>query len=282
MSLYLLYVWSPFSDSSEYQHFFYFVLKGTVRLLFQPAEEGGAGALHMIKEGALEGVGAIFGMHVDYQLPTGSISSYPGPTNAAVCFFEAKIEGKSGNAASPHLNVDSVLSVTYVKGGESHDTTPPFVEFGGTLRSLTTDGLYRLQRRVKEVIEGQALVHMCKAFISMKDEEYPAYPAVENDERLHQHVQKIGSLMLGPDNVKMGKKIMAGEDFAFYQQLIPGVIFGIGMANEKLGAVHSAHSPYFFIDEKVLPIGAALHSAIAEAYLDERRKFEGQCGPVLS
>ncbi|ONK71378.1 uncharacterized protein A4U43_C04F7930 [Asparagus officinalis] len=261
----------------------------------------------MIKEGALEGVGAIFGMHVDYQLPTGSISSYPGPTNAAVCFFEAKIEGKSGNAASPHLNVDSVvatsfailamqqlisreddphhsqvLSVTYVKGGESHDTTPPFVEFGGTLRSLTTDGLYRLQRRVKEVIEGQALVHMCKAFISMKDEEYPAYPAVENDERLHQHVQKIGSLMLGPDNVKMGKKIMAGEDFAFYQQLIPGVIFGIGMANEKLGAVHSAHSPYFFIDEKVLPIGAALHSAIAEAYLDERRKFEGQCGPVLS
>nr|CAD1819059.1 unnamed protein product [Ananas comosus var. bracteatus] len=71
-------------------------LNGTVKLLFQPAEEGGAGASHMIKEGALDGVEAIFGMHVDYQLPTGKISSRPGPTQAAVCFFEVKLEGKGG------------------------------------------------------------------------------------------------------------------------------------------------------------------------------------------
>lgn len=121
-----------------------------------------------------------------------------------------------------------------------------------------------------QVIEGQALVHRCKAFVSMKDDEYPAYPAVVNDYKLHQHVQRIGSLMLGPDNVKMGEKIMAGEDFAFYQQLIPGVIFGIGMTDEKASIVHPAHSPYFFVDENVLPIGAALHAAIAEAYLNER------------
>ena len=125
-----------------------------------------------------------------------------------------------------------------------------------------------------QVIEDQALVHRCKAFVSMKEEEYPAYPAVVNDDRLYRHVQKIGGLMLGPDNVKMGKKIMAGEDFAFYQQLIPGMMFGIGIANEKLGAVHSAHSPYFFIDENVLPIGAALHTAIAEAYLNERSSLD--------
>ncbi|CAL9175957.1 unnamed protein product [Musa hybrid cultivar] len=77
-------------------------LKGTVRLIFQPAEEGGAGASHMIKDGVLDGVEAIFGMHVAYQVPTGSIESHPGPTQAAVCFFEAKIEGKAGEAAKPH------------------------------------------------------------------------------------------------------------------------------------------------------------------------------------
>ncbi|KAJ6833934.1 putative IAA-amino acid hydrolase ILR1-like 5 [Iris pallida] len=273
-------------------------LKGTVKLIFQPAEEGGAGAYHMIKDGALEGIEAIFGMHVDYQNPIGTISSHPGPTQAAVCFFEAKIEGKDGDAASPHLNVDpvvatsfailamqhlisgendplhsQVLSVTYVKGGSEYRTTPPFVEFGGTLRSLTTDGLKRLQRRVIEVIEGQASVHRCKAFISMKDDEYPSYPAVVNDDVLHRHVQRIGGLLLGPDKVMMGKKIMAGEDFAFYQQLVPGVMFGIGMRNERLGIVHPAHSPYFFLDEDVLPIGAALHTAIAEAYLHEHTNY---------
>lgn len=84
-----------------------------MKLLFQPAEEGGAGASHMIKEGALDGVEAIFGMHVDYQLPTGKISSRPGPTQAAVCFFEVKLEGKGGDAAAPHLNVDPIIAASF-------------------------------------------------------------------------------------------------------------------------------------------------------------------------
>lgn len=87
--------------------------KGTVRLLFQPAEEGGAGAFHMINDGALDGVEAIFGMHVDYRSPTGNIASHPGPTQAAVCFFEAKIEGKAGEAANPHLSVDPVVATSF-------------------------------------------------------------------------------------------------------------------------------------------------------------------------
>jgi len=153
-----------------------FVVKGTVRLLFQPAEEGGAGASHIIKEGALDGVEAIFAMHVDYRIPTGVIAAHPGPTQAAVCFFQAKIEGKTGMADTPHLNVDpivaasftilslqqlisreddplhsQVVSVTYVKAGNALDATPAIVNFGGTLRSITTEGLYRLQKRVKEV-----------------------------------------------------------------------------------------------------------------------------------
>ncbi|XP_037486447.1 IAA-amino acid hydrolase ILR1-like 5 [Triticum dicoccoides] len=268
-------------------------LKGTVRLLFQPAEEGGAGASHMVKEGVLNGVEAIFAMHVNCQKPTGSIAAHAGPTHAAVCFYVVKIEGKPGKAETPHLNVDpivaaaftilslqqltsreddplhsQVLSVTYIKAGNSTDTTPPVVEFGGTLRSLTTEGLYRLEKRLKEVVEAQAAVHRCKGVAEILGApSYPMYPAVVNDERLHRHVENVGRSLLGPDNVKPGEKIMAGEDFAFYQQLVPGVIFGIGIRNEKVGSVHCYHNPHFFVDEDVLPIGAALHTAITEMYL---------------
>lgn len=105
----------------------------------------------------------------------------------------------------------------------------------------------------------------------MKEDEFPEYPAVVNDEILVQHVERVGRLLLGPDKVKMGEKIMAGEDFAFYLQLIPGVMFGIGIRNDKVGSVHAPHSPFFFLDEDVLPIGAALHTALAEVYLKDNQ-----------
>uniref|UniRef100_A0ACD5V3F0 Uncharacterized protein n=1 Tax=Avena sativa TaxID=4498 RepID=A0ACD5V3F0_AVESA len=243
-------------------------LKGTVRLLFQPAEEGGAGASHMVKE--------------------------------AVCFYVVKIEGKTGKAETPHLNVDpiiaaaftilslqqltsreddplhsQVLSVTYIKGGKSIDATPPVVEFGGTLRSLTNEGLHRLEKRLKEVVEGQAAVHRCRGVAEILGApDHPMYPAVVNDERLHHHVENVGKRLLGPDKVKPGEKIMAGEDFAFYQQLVPGVLFGIGIRSEKAGSIHSLHNPHFFVDEDVLPIGAALHTGIAEMYLTGRSTLD--------
>lgn len=115
-------------------------------------------------------------------------------------------------------------------------------------------------------------MHRCTAYINMENEGYPAYPAVLNDESLNSHVQRIGSLLLGPENVKMGEKLMAGEDFAFYQEVIPGIMLSIGIRNEKLGSIHSPHSPHFFLDEDVLPVGAALHTALAETYLNEHQQ----------
>ncbi|KAL5719242.1 IAA-amino acid hydrolase ILR1-like 3 [Ranunculus cassubicifolius] len=272
-------------------------LKGTVRLIFQPGEEGGAGASCMVKEGALGNSQAIFAMHIDKQ-PTGSISSIAGPALAAGCIFVVTIEGKGGHAAEPHLNVDpllaasvtilalqqlisrekdplhnQVLTITYFRGGTTMNVIPQSVEFGGTMRSFTTNGLYQLRRRLKEVIEAQAYVHRCKAFIDMKEDERPVYPAVVNDETLHQHVQKVGRLLLGSENVKICEKIMASEDFAFYQEMIPGVMFNIGIRNEEVGSVHPLHSSYFFLDENVLPVGAAVHTAVAELYLSERQEL---------
>lgn len=119
-----------------------------------------------------------------------------------------------------------------------------------------------------QVIEGQASVHRCKGYVDMKELEFPIYPACVNDENLHKHVERVGRVLLGPENVKDGKKALAGEDFAFYQEMIPGVMFSIGIRNEEVGSIHSPHSPYFILDEDALPIGSAVHTAIAEMYLN--------------
>ncbi|KAI4338059.1 hypothetical protein L6164_016413 [Bauhinia variegata] len=274
-------------------------LQGTVKLLFQPGEEGAGGASEMIKEGALQGAEAIFGMHVDFKNPTGTIASAAGPVAAAGCIFQVKIAGQGGHAAMPHIHVDPVLaasfailaiqqlvsretdplhsqvvSVTYIKGGTALNLIPSYVEFGGTIRSQTTEGLYHLMQRFKEVIKEQAAVLRCKAYVDMKEEEHKPYPAVVNDKNLHLHVERVGQLVLGPENVKEFEKVMAGEDFAFYQQLVPGVMLHIGIRNEKVGAIHSPHSPFFFVDEQVLPIGAAIHTSIAELYLLDKHKLQ--------
>ncbi|KAH9317626.1 hypothetical protein KI387_019395, partial [Taxus chinensis] len=273
-------------------------LKGTVRLIFQPAEEGGAGAALMSKEGALANAEAIFGMHVDPTLTVGIISSREGPFYAATGRFEATIDGKGGHAAFPHMNVDpvvsacfivlslqelisrktdpldsQVISIGFINGGEGHNVIPSQVKIGGSLRSMTTKGLINLKKRVKEVIESQALVHKCVASVDFL-EHISTYPAVENDESLHNHVKKVGATLLGSNNVKTANKIMAGEDFSFYQQIIPGVMFAIGVRDGENGPIGSVHSPFFTLDEDVLPIGAALHTAIAEMYFDKDKGNE--------
>ncbi|XP_057869433.2 IAA-amino acid hydrolase ILR1-like 5 [Cryptomeria japonica] len=278
-------------------------LKGTVRLIFQPAEEGGAGAALMTNEGTLADAEAIFGMHVDNTLTTGTISSRAGPFFAAVCRFEATIDGKGGHAAFPHMNIDpivtscyiilslqelisretdpldsQVISIGFINGGEGHNVIPHKAKIGGSLRSLTTKGLTNLKKRVREVIESQAVVHRCNAFVDYF-EHVPMYPAVDNDEILHNHVKEVGATLLGLSNVKTAPQIMAGEDFSFYQQIIPGVMFSVGIRNQDIGSTHSVHSPFFFLDEAVLPVGAALHTAIAEVYFDKYRD-KGSQAPI--
>eukprot|EP00252_Welwitschia_mirabilis_P022448 TRINITY_DN6070_c0_g2_i2.p1 TRINITY_DN6070_c0_g2~~TRINITY_DN6070_c0_g2_i2.p1 ORF type:complete len:268 (+),score=76.49 TRINITY_DN6070_c0_g2_i2:254-1057(+) len=248
----------------------------------------------MIKENVLGNVRAIFGMHVDSFTPTGSIHSRSGPACGAVAMFEVTIFGKGGHAGFPHKSADPILgasfaimslqqlisretdpldsqliSVGFIKAGGGFNVIPNRVKFGGTLRSITTDGLLRLMKRLKEVVEEQARVNQCTASVDFLEESFPIYPAVHNSDNLHNHVQQIGKELLGLNNVKVGQQVLAGEDFSFYQRVIPGVILGIGIRNEKIDAVHSPHSPYFFVDEDVLPIGAGLNAALAETYLNK-------------
>ncbi|OEL18639.1 IAA-amino acid hydrolase ILR1-like 7 [Dichanthelium oligosanthes] len=270
-------------------------LKGTVKLVFQPAEEGYAGAFHVLIEGVLDDVSAIFGMHVDPSLPVGAVASRPGPFFAASGRFFVTVTGKGGHGAGPQDAVDpivaassaiinlqlivareidplqsAVVSVTFMNGGLAYNVIPESVSFGGTIRSLTTEGLSYLMKRVKEIIEVHATVHRCTATVDFMEEKFQPYPATVNDETMYHHAKEVADVMLGQDNVRRVAPIMAAEDFAFYAQKFAGAFFMIGVHNKTMEEMHPLHSPYFVIDEDVLPVGAAFHATVAIEYLNKR------------
>ncbi|KAG0500870.1 hypothetical protein HPP92_000942 [Vanilla planifolia] len=272
-------------------------LKGSVKLVFQPGEEGYAGASYMLEEGALDDVDAIFCIHVDPTLPTGSFSSSPGNIIGAADNFEATVRGIGGHAAAPHLTIDPivtacsallslqqlvsretdpldsrVVSVGFIKGGEAHNVIPESATFGGSFRSMTTEGLDYLRQRIREVIEVQAAVHRCTATVKFLDR---AYPAADNDEELYKLAKTVASTLVGEANVHPFPRVMAAEDFSYYSQKMLAALFAIGMRNESFGSTHPNHSPFFVVDEEVLPLGAAFHAAVAMTYL-ERESLRSQ------
>ncbi|KAK9270640.1 hypothetical protein L1049_026222 [Liquidambar formosana] len=270
------------------------LLKGTVILLFQPAEEAGNGAKRMIGDGALEDVEAIFALHVSHEHPTAIIGSRSGPLLAGCGFFRAVISGRKGRAGNPHHSVDPVLaasaavislqgivsreanpldsqvvSVTSFNGGNNLDMIPDTVVLGGTFRAFSNTSFYQLLRRIEEVITEQASVFRCVATVDFFEKEYTIYPPTVNDDDMYEHVKKVAVDLVGSTNFRVVPPMMGAEDFSFYSEVVPAAFFYIGVRNETLGSIHTGHSPYFMIDEDVLPIGAAAHAAIAERYLNE-------------
>ncbi|GLT69515.1 hypothetical protein SLA2020_416610 [Shorea laevis] len=272
------------------------LLKGTVILLFQPAEEAGNGAKRMIGDGALENVEAIFAVHVSHEHPTATIGSRPGPLLAGCGFFRAVISGKKGRAGNPHHSVDPILaasaavislqgivsreanpldsqvvSVASFNGGNNLDMIPDTVVLGGTFRAFSNTSFYQLLQRIKEVIVEQSSVYRCSAMVDFFENEYTIYPPTVNDEKMYEHVRQVAIDLVGPTNFRVVPPMMGAEDFSFYSEVVPAGFFYIGIRNETLGSIHTGHSPYFMIDEDVLPIGAAAHATIAERYLNEHR-----------
>ncbi|KAK9993651.1 hypothetical protein SO802_023354 [Lithocarpus litseifolius] len=270
------------------------LLKGTVILLFQPAEEAGNGAKRMIGDGALENVEAIFAVHVSHEHPTGIIGSRPGPLLAGCGFFRAVISGKRGQAGNPHHSVDPILaasaavislqglvsreanpldsqvvSVTSFNGGNNLDMIPDAVVLGGTFRAFSNISFYQLLRRIEEVIVKQASVYRCSAMVDFFEKQNTIYPPTVNDGKMYEHVRKVAIDLVGPTNFRVVPPMMGAEDFSFYSEVVPAGFFYIGVRNETLGSTHTGHSPFFMIDEDVLPIGAAAHASIAERYLNK-------------
>lgn len=268
-------------------------LKGTVKLIFQPAEEGGAGAKLMCDERALDNprVERIFGMHVWPYMPTGTIGARAGAFMAAAGMVEISVVGMGGHAAFPHLTNDpvstaakiitelqtivsrevdplepAVLTIASIHGGEAFNVIPPEVRMIGTIRSLTMKGLEFLQQRTREIATQVAAANRCTAAVTFPGNDYP--PTV-NDAGCWHDARSLGAAMLGEQAVHELAPVMGGEDFAYYGAHARACFVALGVRNERIGATYSVHHPRFVVDEDVLPIGAALHAAYALRFVGE-------------
>jgi len=257
-------------------------LPNKVRLIFQPAEEGGNGALKMIEGGGLEGVDAIFGLHVWMELPSGIVGIREGPFMAGVGRFDVEIEGKGGHGASPHETIDpvpiaaqailafqtiisrnlnplesGVVSVGTIKAGEAFNVIPERVYMNGTYRFFTQETKKLIEKRIEEVLKGIVLAN--NASYKLKIEEVA--PPTINDPQMASLAKRVAQkLGLKVDDVP---KSMGSEDFAFYLQKVPGAFIALGIKNEEKGIIHPHHHPKFNVDEEVLPLGTALEVGLA-------------------
>jgi len=267
-------------------------LPGTVKLLFQPAEEGGGGGKRMTDEHVLENpnVTQIFGVHVWPRLPVGHVGSCEGTMLAAAGQFTIRINGKGGHAAMPHYCVDpvvtaaklivelqtivsreidplepGVISVTMVHGGEAYNVIPQFVDLAGTIRALTMEHFATLKARVAEMAKHVAMANGCQAEVAFPGIDYP--PTV-NDVEVWRQICQDAAHLLGRHCVQQIPPTMGGEDFAFYTEKIPGCFLALGVGNEEKGVTHNVHHPLFKVDEDALPLGTAMHVCFAQRSLE--------------
>jgi len=258
-------------------------IDGTIKLIFQPAEEGGAGGKMMREEGVLEDpeVKQIFGLHVTSKLPTGTLASKEGTLLAATSSIKILVRGNGGHAAMPQLTIDpvvtgskivvelqtlisremdplesGVISITMANAGTATNVIPSTMELQGTIRSLTSEGISKLQNRVKEVAESIALANRCEAEVTFPGNDFP--PTV-NDAECWQMGKSAAKEILGQEKVSEMGPIMGGEDFSYYTQVIPGCFSFLGVGNPEIDAIYGVHHPKFKVDEDALSLGTAIH-----------------------
>ncbi|MFO0425819.1 MAG: amidohydrolase [Planctomyces sp.] len=265
-------------------------IHGTVKLIFQPAEEGGGGGEVMTREGALENptVQRIFGIHVWPDRPTGTIVGRSGTLLAAVGSLKITVHGKGGHAAFPHKTHDpivamsqiicalqsvvaretdplqpAVVTIASVHGGnEACNVIPGEVVALGTMRSMSTEGLAELRRSVERIATSIAEAYRCRATVERIPGEID-YPATWNDPHCWEIAQKAAADLIPREKIQIVDPIAGGEDFAFYLGKTTGCFVGLGIRNETIGATEFVHHPRFKVDEAALPLGAAMHVSFA-------------------
>jgi amidohydrolase len=260
--------------------------KGNVVFICQPAEElPPGGAQLMIKAGALEGVGAIFGLHLWQGLPTGTVGIVKGPMMAQSDNFRITVKGRGGHGSMPQATVDpiltaaelvvnlqsivsrsvdplkpAVLSFGTIHGGTVYNIIPNEVKLSGTVRMFDPKIQTLMKKRLREIVEGT-----CAAFKAAADFEYEeGYPPLVNDPASVDFVLAVMEKALGKENIIAVDPVMGGEDFAYYLQEVPGAFFFLGAGD---GTNYPHHHPAFDIDEKALPPAAFLMTALALEYL---------------
>lgn len=274
-------------------------IPGTVKFLFQPAEEGApdgeeGGAALMIKEGALEhpAPAAIFGLHVTNAYPVGTLALISGPMLASVDTWSATIHGKmSHGGAAPHKGIDAievaaqaiealqtirsrrvdpleplVLSVGTIHGGVRENVIADKVVMTGTLRTLSPDVRAQAKALMQTLLDGVARTNGATAELAF--EPNAAYPATVNDPALVAATQPTLRRLLGPRLVTDARPVMGAEDFSFYQQRIPGAYLWLGVTNAARGITAGVHTADFDLDEDALVVGVRTMSGVLLDYLE--------------
>ena len=255
---------------------------GKVVFLFQPSEERiPGGAKLMIEEGALEGVDAIFGLHLWQDLATGIVGVVKGPMMAQPDAFSITIKGKGGHGSMPQQTVDPILvasqlvvnvqsivsrsidplkpvvvSFGTIIGGTIYNIIPEKVTLTGTVRSFDADVQKLTEQRLREITQ-----KTCETYGATAEFKYDiGYASLVNDAGMVDFIEKITAKTLGKERIKHIDPVMGGEDFAYYLKKVPGAFLFFGMGD---GTQYPHHHPGFDIDEKALPEATYLMTALA-------------------
>jgi amidohydrolase len=276
-------------------------LPGTVKFIFQPAEEGPppgeeGGAPLMIKEGVLENPkpNAIFGLHVISGIPAGTVTYRAGPLMASADWLYITVKGRQTHGAWPWKGVDpvitaaqivtglqnivarqldvsrepAVVTVATIHGGARKNIIPDQVEMTGTIRTFDEDMRQEVHARIKRIAESIAQANNALAEVKI---EKAVAPTV-NDPALTERMAPTLKRAAGEANVKVQPRVMVAEDFSYFQQQVPGLFYFVGITpkDQDMGAAPPNHSPRFYIDESGLLPGARSLAALAVDFLSGR------------
>ena len=269
-------------------------MAGSVKFLFQPAEEGLGGALAVMADGALEDPrpDVALALHLWNDIPLGQIRVTTGPAMASSSIFTLTVKGKGGHGAAPHKSIDPILAAAHIvvalqsivsrnvdplesvvvtvgqmTAGTTFNVIPEEAVLKGTVRSYDNE-LHRLAyRRILEMAQNMAAAFRCQAFM----ETVSIVPAVTNAAAPAEIVRDAAAVVVGKNNV-IGGKTMEAEDMGFILEEIPGCYFFVGSANDEKGLNFPHHHPRFDFDERALIYGVAtMAEATARYVLGEPR-----------
>lgn len=257
-------------------------LRGNVRLLFQPAEETVGGAAPMVAAGAMEGVEAVYGLHVQPYMNVGQIDTRPGCLNASTDEMKIAVEGVSGHAARPEQAVDAIvcaaqlvtalqtvvsrstsplkpaaLSLGAIHGGEAPNVICDHVQILGTLRTADPGLRVHLMERIRAICDGVAAAFGARISLEFTG----GYIALMNTPAEAERILRLGGNLLGRENARFRESpSMGGDDFSYFADKVPGVFWHLGCAPSQ--PAPTLHSRDFAPDERCMPIGAALQTAL--------------------
>ncbi len=253
---------------------------GTIRFIFQPAEEGEGGARYMIADGCLDGVDEIYGIHLWNYQPIGEVGVKDGPVLAAADMFDIKIKGVGGHGAAPQGTVDTivvsshliqalqtivsrntnplestVISIGKINGGNNFNIIADELSLSGTARAYTEKNRNLIKNRMQEIVNGISKTYGAEICLDYKD----GYPPTINHEEPTRKVLQAASRVVG-ENASTPYLSMGGEDFSYYLEKIPGCFFFVGSAPNKKRLFETPHHcSHFNIDEKSLLIGSSIY-----------------------